>query len=173
MLLRRSSNTYTLEAIIRHVYGYEVNSIKPKKNEKVNKYKHNPYLQYCTNLRNTTFVFAQMIDIDMVNNSADKIHWISEVYNLLPNYIDREIVNSDEDIEYITKICDVLLNNNMYEAYEALILNSSDSFLSSYVNIQKNPQILFYRLKHAGLQNLCNYLWNYLYVDNALLDYNI
>lgn len=168
MALRRSSNTNTLASVMRHVYKYDVDYVRPK----VVNSNRNPYIQYCTNLKNITFVLAQMFDIDMTYKTEKGLGWIKEIYSLLPDYVGRDIENDEDEIELITRISDLLLRYNMYEAYEALILNSGDSFLISYINIQKNPQIIFHHLKQIGLQNVCDYLWNYLYIDNAL-DYSM
>ena len=94
--------------------------------------------------------------------------WIAEVYCLLPKYIGKDIDNSEEEIEHITCILNVLVRNNLLEAYEAILLNASDRLIINYVNVQEKPQVLFYHLRELGLDTLCNYLWNYVYTDYVL-----
>lgn len=164
---RRSSNTFTFESM----YKCEIKRTPIYKKVVKNV---NPYLQHCTSLERISFVFLEMIDLDMIHKDPKKVHWIAEVYQMLPKYIDKYMNPSDDDIDSITQICDVLLRNNLVDAYEAIILNSPDKFLTNYVNIQQNTRLLFYHLKELKLENVCNYLWNYVYVDNILdFDFNI
>lgn len=167
---KRSSNTFTFESVLRHKYRYEIvrKDVSRRPAIKTREKNVNPYLEHCTSLDRITFVFLQMIDLDMIHKKPKKVHWIADVYKLLPKYIDRYIEPDDSDIEYIARICDILLKNNLIDAYEALLLNSSEKFLTNYVNVQEKPQLLFYHLKQLGLTNLCSYLWNYIYVDNVL-----
>ena len=158
-LYKRSANTFTFEAI----YRCEISRIKPKKTN--NNMSLNPYFAKCTSLEKIKNAFSEMIDLYRVHTLPDKVHWIAEIYQLLPNYMDKYVEPTDSDIDNISQICNILLRNNLVDAYEAIILNSSEKFLMDYVNVHEKPQLLFHHLKQLKLDNLCEFLWNYIYID--------
>lgn len=157
------SNYSKLEEVPRNAKGHPaIGHLRPKQQKEIN-----PWIYECDGLCITIGKFIEAYETKQYVEERNKIDstnyeiWCDEIYKKLFDYISIDSEISFIDINYLLLLCRFLIENELFEAYEQLIINCPENFMLAYANnSERTPNILM-KLKNKNLNRVCKYILSF------------
>lgn len=157
------SNYYKLDEVPRNAKGHaSVGHLRPKQHKEINHWIHK-----CDALCSTIGTFIEAYETKQYIEERNKIDptnyqvWCDEIYKKLFDYISIDTEISFIDIDYLLILCRFLMENELFEAYEELIINCPEKFMLAYANNSEQTPIALMRLKNKKLNRICKYILSF------------